>query len=96
VFRTAILAGVPPTGNRPDLDRASTDWSAFCDFDQYLHLVPGSGNSGPGIFERFGVTDGRVNPVGAFYSIGAGKKGLVPTRDMDASGVACYYLDISN
>ncbi len=79
-------------GNRPTLDQAGSDWSLFYDFDQYLYVVPGTQDRGIGVFGRFGVTDGRVNPVGAFYSLGLGGKGLIPGRENDSFGVGYYYL----
>ena len=67
-------------GDMPTLDRAASDWSLFYDFDQYLYVVPGTKDRGIGVFGRFGVTDGRVNPVGSFYSLGVGGKGMIPGR----------------
>ncbi len=83
-------------GDRPTLDQASSDWSLFYDFDQYLYVVPGTKDRGVGIFGRFGVTDGRVNPVSSFYSLGLGGKGLIPGRENDSFGVGYYYLDLSD
>ncbi|KKL08213.1 hypothetical protein LCGC14_2578100, partial [marine sediment metagenome] len=83
-------------GGMPTLDRASSDWALFYDFDQYLYVVPGTKDRGIGVFGRFGVTDGRVNPVEQFYSIGVGAKGLIPGRENDSFGVGYYYLDQSD
>lgn len=59
-------------------------------------MVPGKQDQGFGLFGRFGLTDGEVNPVQEFYSIGLGGKGLVPRRDNDSFGVGYYYLSISD
>ena len=83
-------------GERPTLAHAGSDWSFFYDFDQYLYVVPGSQDRGIGVFGRFGVTDGRVNPVEQFYSIGIGGKGMIPRRENDSFGVGYYYLDLSD
>ena len=83
-------------GDRPTLDQASNDWSLFYNFDQYLYVVPGTKDRGIGIFGRFGVTDGRVNPVEHFYSIGISGKGLIPGRENDSFGVGYYYLGMSD
>ncbi len=82
-------------GDQPTLERSSSDCSFFYDFDQYVYLVPGSEDRGIGVFGRFGVTSGRVNPVRSFYSIGVGGKGLCPGRENDSFGVAYYYLDVT-
>jgi porin len=83
-------------GPAPQLDEAGSDWAFFYDFDQYLYVVPGTKDQGIGLFGRFGVTDGRANPVGAFYSLGVGGKGLIPTRENDSFGVGYYYLRTSD
>ena len=83
-------------GPAPQLRQAGSDWSLFYDFDQYLYVVPGTEDRGIGLFGRFGVTDGRANAVGSFYSLGVGGKGLIPQRENDSFGVAYYYLKTSD
>ena len=83
-------------GPAPQLEEVGSDWALFYDFDQYLYVVPGSKDRGIGLFGRFGVTDGRANPVGSFYSLGVGGKGLIPKRENDSFGVAYYYLKASD
>ncbi len=83
-------------GDMPTLDHAGSDWSLFYDFDQYLYVVPGTEDRGIGIFGRFGITDGRVNSVEQFYSIGVGAKGLIAGRENDSFGVGYYYLGLSD
>ncbi|HHT9111576.1 MAG TPA: carbohydrate porin, partial [Candidatus Brocadiaceae bacterium] len=64
--------------------------------DQYVYTVPGKQNQGFGLFSRFGLTDGEVNPVQEFYSIGLSGKGMISGRDNDSFGVGYYYLAISD
>ena len=59
-------------------------------------MVPGKKDQGFGLFGRFGFTDGEVNPVQEFYSIGLGGKGLIPGRDNDSFGVGYCYLSVSD
>ncbi len=91
----AILGAII-TGTTPPLNRKSTDWSFFYDFDQYLYLVPGSSDHGLGMFGRFGITDSNVNFIGAFYDIGISGKGLIPSRQDDTFGVGYYYIALSD
>lgn len=84
------------TGSTAGLERKSHDWSFIYDFDQYLYTIPGKQSQEFGLFGRFGLTDGEVNPVQEFYSIGLSGKGLIPDRDNDSLGVGYYYLAISD
>ncbi|HHT9111130.1 MAG TPA: carbohydrate porin [Candidatus Brocadiaceae bacterium] len=84
------------TGSTAGLERKGHDWSFIYDFDQYVYTVPGKQNQGFGLFGRFGLTDGEVNPVQEFYSIGLSGKGLIPGRDNDSFGVGYYFLSISD
>ncbi|MFI5340142.1 MAG: carbohydrate porin [Candidatus Methylomirabilales bacterium] len=90
------LIGAIITGSTAGLQRKSSDWSFLYDFDQYLYTVPGKPEQGFGLFGRIGVTDGEVNPVQQFYSIGLGGKGLIPGRDRDTFGIGYYYLVLSD
>jgi porin len=83
-------------GPRPALDTGSEDSSFFYDFDQYVYMVPGSKDRGLGLFGRVGVTDGELNPIQNFYSVGVGGKGLIPGRERDSFGVGYYYLGVSD
>ncbi len=84
------------TGSTAGLERKGSDWSFHYDFDQYLYTVPGKPDQGFGLFGRFGLSDGKVNPVQQFYSIGLGGQGLIPGRDRDRFGVGYYYLAVSD
>lgn len=83
-------------GPGPTLKRQGSDWSFMYDFDQYLYTKPGTKDQGIGVFGRFGFSDGTVNPVGQFYSLGVGGKGMIPSRDHDTFGVGYYYLAVSD
>lgn len=84
------------TESTAGLERKGHDGSFLYDFDQYLYTVPGKKDQGFGLFGRFGLTDGEVNPVQEFYSIGLGGKGMIPSRDNDSFGLGYYYLAISD
>jgi len=86
----AILSGSPA-----GLEKSSGDWAFTYDFDQFIYMLPGSTTRGLGIFGRIGITDGSVNPVEGFYSIGLSGKGLLPGRPDDSFGVGYYYLHVS-
>jgi porin len=83
-------------GPQPTLAREGSDWCMMYDFDQYLYTRPGTKDQGFGLFGRFGFSDGTVNPVGQFYSMGLGGKGMIPSRDNDTFGAGYYYLAVSD
>ncbi|MBN1510090.1 MAG: carbohydrate porin [Sedimentisphaerales bacterium] len=86
-----IIAGLPER-----VTHQSSDWSIFYNFDQYLYTVPGAKDRGIGVFGRFGLSSGEVNPVQDFYSIGLGGKGPWSKRPHDSFGVGYYYLGASS
>lgn len=90
------LIGSIVTGTTAGLERKSSDWAFMYDFDQYLYTVPGKPDQGIGLFGRFGLTNGEVNPFQQFYSIGVGGKGLIPGRDGDTFGIGYYYVVLSD
>lgn len=75
------------------LERESSSWAFFYNFDQYLYVEPDDPTQGIGIFGRFGMSDGEANPIERFYSIGVGGKGVVPERDNDTFGLGYYYVE---
>ena len=83
------------TGSTAGLSRQDSDWAITYDFDQYFYKVPDTKDRGIGLFGRFGVSDGVVNPVQNFYSLGVGGKGMIPGRERDNFGVGYYYLRLS-
>ena len=90
------IIGAILTGSTAGLQAKSSDWAFIYDFDQYLYTVPGKPEQGVGLFGRFGLTDGEVNPIQQFYSIGVGGKGLIPGRDRDTFGIGYYYVVVSD
>jgi porin len=83
-------------GPKPTLATKDNDWSIMYDFDQFIYNLPGKPDKGLGVFGRFGVTSGEVNPIGSFYSIGIGGKGMIPGRENDTFGIGYYYLGLSD
>jgi porin len=83
-----ILVGTP-------LRKESGSWAFMYNFDQYLIQEKADPSQGLGIFGRFGISDGKANPVAQFYSFGFGGKGLIPRRDQDRFGIGYYYLKVS-
>jgi porin len=77
------------------LREESGSWAFMYNFDQYLYQERSDPSQGLGIFGRFGISDGKANPIAQFYSFGFGGKGLIPTRDQDRFGIGYYYLKIS-
>ncbi len=84
------------SGSTSALERKGSDWSVHYDFDQYLYMLPGKPDQGVGLFGRIGLSDGEVNPIQQFYSIGLGGKGMIPGRDKDSFGMGYYYLAASD
>jgi porin len=78
------------------LDSESGSWAVYYNFDQYLYTEPGDRTQGIGLFGRVGVSDGEANPVEAFYSVGVGGKGMIPTRDNDRFGLGYFYTEWSD
>jgi porin len=84
-----ILFGTP-------LRKESGSWGFMYNFDQYIYQKTEDASQGFGIFGRFGISDGKANPVHQFYGFGFGGKGLIPTRGQDRFGIGYYYLKISS
>lgn len=74
------------------LERESSSWSFYYNFDQYLYVEPQDETQGVGLFGRFGISDGQANPIETFYSFGIGGKGIIPERDNDKFGIGYYYI----
>jgi porin len=75
--------------------KESGSWAFMYNFDQYFYQDKKDPTQGVGIFGRFGISDGKANPVAQFYSFGFGGKGLIPNRDRDRFGIGYYYLKVS-
>jgi porin len=83
-----VLLGTSPK-------KESGSWGFMYNFDQYFYQENQDPSQGIGIFGRFGISDGKANPIHQFYSFGFGGKGLIPTRDQDRFGIGYYYMKIS-
>jgi len=84
-----VLLGTP-------LEKESGSWAFMYNFDQYFYQDANDSTQGIGVFGRFGISDGKANPIAQFYSIGFGGKGLIPTREHDRWGIGYYYIKIAN
>ena len=91
-FLRSIFLGAPG----PTLARSDDSWSFFYNFDQFFYTEEGDNTQGIGLFGRFGMADDRTNPIEAFYSIGIGGKGIIPSRDQDTFGVGFFLLKLSD
>ncbi len=89
-FFPQLLVPVQP------LRKTQDAWSIYYNFDQYLWNPEGDPNRGVGVFFRFGVSDGRANPIKYHYNAGIGSKGVVPGRPRDTFGIGWSRLEFSN
>ena len=71
-------------------------WAVYYNFDQYLWNPGSDPNKGLGIFFRFGVSDGKVNPVKYAYDVGVSGNGIVPGRPNDTFGIGWARTELSN
>jgi porin len=76
--------------------KVSGSWGFMYNFDQYFYQDTKDPTQGIGVFGRFGISDGKANPVAQFYSFGFGGKGMIPTREQDRFGIGYYYLKVGN
>lgn len=90
-LRSRLLGGAGAT-----LARADDSWSIYYNFDQFVFAEDGDKSQGIGLFGRFGIADDKTNPIEAFYSIGFGGKGIIPTRDHDTFGIGFFLLEVSD
>jgi porin len=67
-------------------------WCFYYNMDHYLYLKEGSKDQGIGLFARYGVSDGKANPIKYFASFGIGGKGMIPGRCQDTFGVGYYHV----
>ena len=78
------------------LNKENDAWSIYYNFDQYLWTPDRDPNRGLGIFARFGVSDGKANPVKYHFNLGIGGKGIVPGREQDTFGIGWSRLEFSD
>ncbi|MHC5108952.1 MAG: carbohydrate porin [Planctomycetota bacterium] len=79
-----------------DPENQTDDWAFYYNFDQFIYVEEEDFTQGIGLFGRFGWSDGEVNPIETFYSIGVGGKGIFEGRDEDTFGLGYYYLSMSD
>jgi porin len=82
-----------PAGPLRTLDET---WSLYYNFDQYLWSPAGDPTKGFGMFFRFGVSDGKVNPVKYSFNVGFSGNGIVPGRPHDTFGVGWSRVELSD
>lgn len=88
-FFPQLLVPVAP------LKRETDTWAVYYNFDQYVWSPPGDPTRGVGPFFRFGVSDGRANPVKYHYNVGIGGNGVVPGRPRDTFGIGWSRVEFS-
>lgn len=85
-FGSVLLTGQVPT----------TDDDAWCVYWNGFQYLQGTEEDGWGIFARFGLGDGKVNPIR--YSMATGFGGTSPftNRKQDRWGLGVYYLEFED
>ncbi len=84
-----ILPNVP-------VQRETGSWSAYWNFDQYLHVDPSDPTRGWGIFGRAGIADNQTSPIQSFLSCGVGGNVPLASRSADTFGIGWYYSGTSS
>ena len=82
-----------PAGPLKTLDDT---WSLYYNFDQYLWSPAGAADKGFGMFFRFGVSDGKVNPVKYSFNVGFSGNGVIPGRPNDTFGIGWSRVELSD
>lgn len=78
------------------INQTSGSWSAYWNFDQYLHVDPCDPTKGWGVFGRAGVADSETNPLSWFLSFGVGGTSPISGRANDSFGAGWYYSGTSD
>lgn len=78
------------------LNKTSSTWTIYYNFDQYLWNPDGQADRGLGLFFRFGASDGVANPIKYAYNVGVSAKGIVPGRPDDSFGLGWARTQLSN
>lgn len=78
------------------LNTRDDTWTVYYNFDQYLWSPSSDPTKGIGIFFRFGVSDGKVNPVKYHFSVGFSGNGIVPGRPDDTFGIGWSRVELTN
>jgi len=94
--RRLILSNVLLPNRGIPLKTYKDSWCFYYNMDHYLYLKEGTADQGLGVFARYGVSDGKANPIKYFASFGIGGKGLISGRSQDTFGVGYYHAWFSN
>ena len=97
VLRRIIARFFPDLAIPPEpLKTQSETWTVYYNFDQYVWSPAGDPSRGLGVFFRFGVSDGKVNPVKYHYNVGVSSNGIVPGRLNDTFGIGWSRVELSD
>jgi len=97
VLRRIIALRFPDLATPPQpLKTRGETWTVYYNFDQYLWSPRSDPKKGLGVFFRFGVSDGKVNPVKYAYNVGLSGNGIVPGRPNDTFGIGWSRLELSD
>jgi len=88
-IRQVIIPGPPINPIEPQ----AGSWSLQYTFRQYL--VERAKGDGWGIFAQVSSADKDTSPITAFFDVGLGGNGIVPSRPRDEFGVSYAYTDLS-
>lgn len=80
-----IIPGLP-------IKQANHSWSGYWNADQYFYQPDPAIDHGVGVFTRFGLSDGKANPIQDVLNFGVGGKGIIPGRENDGFGLGYYYI----
>lgn len=89
------IARIPFSGSQP-LPVTSDSWAIFGNFDHYLATFDADGQSGWGLFGRWGIADDDSNPVEWFLSTGIGGNSPIKGRERDNFGIGWFYAGVSD
>jgi porin len=88
-IRQVIIPGPPINPVQPQ----AGSWSLSYTFRQYL--VERAKGDGWGLFTQLSSADKDTSPITAFFDVGLGGNGIVPSRPRDEFGVSYAYTDLS-
>lgn len=84
---TAVLNAIRSTPQ----PTKNNSWAFYYNAHQYVHW---ENDRGWGVFFRFGVSDGEVNPIDWNMAVGIGGKGLLDSRPNDKFGIGYYHINV--
>lgn len=85
-FGSVLLTGAVPT----------TDEEAWCVYWNGYQYLQGNEEDGWGVFARFGLGDGKVNPIRYSMATGVGGTSPFSGRNRDRWGLGVYYLEFES